>query len=34
MSLANTGVVSTYTFKIPRLEGFDIGINDLYVEFP
>jgi len=34
MSLANTGVVSTYTFKIPRLEGFDTGITDLYVEFP
>jgi len=34
MSLANTGVVSTYTFKIPRKDGLDEGITDFYIEFP
>ena len=34
MSLSNTGESSTYTFKIPRLEGLTEGITDLYIQFP
>ena len=34
MSLANTGELSTYTFKVPRLDGLNEGITDFYVEFP
>ena len=31
MSLANTGEMSTYTFKVPRLDGLNESINDFYV---
>jgi len=34
MSVANTGEESTYTFKIPRLDGLTTDITDLYIKFP